>query len=90
MDARLTLIRAWEYCVKRIRLLPLIVGGISLMLTGLSVIAVERSDKVARQLRIQVETDQVAALLQQNIATEIAILRSGRALFGALDRKSVV
>ena len=84
MDARLTLIRAWEYCVKRIRLLPLIVGGISLMLTGLSVIAVERSDKVARQLRIQVETDQVAALLQQNIATEIAILRSGRALFGAL------
>ena len=84
MDARLILIRAWEYNVKRIRLLPLIVGVISLMLTALSVIAVERSDKVARQLRIQVETDQVAAMLQQNIATQIAILRSGRALFAAL------
>ena len=85
MDTRTTLTRYWEFTVQRLTFLPLIVFGASLLLTALSAVAVERSDRIARQLQLQVETDRVAAALDQNIATSVAILRSGRALFAAVD-----
>ena len=68
------------------RLLPLFVFGVTMLLTGLTTIAFEHSERGRQQLRLQVKTDEIAAALEQNMATNVAVLRSGRALFAVLDK----
>ena len=68
------------------RLLPLFVFGVTMLLTGLTTIAFEHSERARQQLRLQVKTDEIAAALEQNMATNVAVLRSGRALFAVLDK----
>jgi two-component sensor histidine kinase len=91
MNLRGIIVRYWTYFVRAPRLLPLLVFMATLFLTVLSTVAFERSERDSQQLRLQVKADEVAATLQQNMATNIAILRSGRALFAAVsevDRKT--
>jgi two-component sensor histidine kinase len=85
MNPRQIIMRCWEYFVAMPRLLPLLVFGTTMLLTGLSTLAFERSERRTEQLRLQVKADEIAAALEQNMATNVAILRSGRALFAVLD-----
>jgi two-component sensor histidine kinase/CHASE1-domain containing sensor protein len=85
MNPRRIVTKYWEYLVQMPRLLPILVFAFTLLLTVFSTFAFERSERATQQLRLQVKTDEVAASLEQNMATNVAILRSGRALFAALD-----
>ena len=85
MNPRNIIMRCWDYLAGMPRLLPLFVFAITMLLTGLSTIAFERSERGTQQLRLQVKADEIAAGLEQNMATNVAILRSGRALFATLN-----
>ncbi len=85
MNPRRIVTKYWEYLVQMPRLLPILVFAFTLLLTVFSTFAFERSERATQQLRLQVKADEVAASLEQNMATNVAILRSGRALFAALD-----
>jgi two-component sensor histidine kinase len=85
MNLRNAIISYWAYLVRMPRLLPILVFAATLFLTILSTVAFERSERKSQQLRLQVKADEVAATFEQNMATNIAVLRSGRALFAAVD-----
>jgi CHASE1-domain containing sensor protein len=84
MNPRRLIIRCWEFLVRMPRMLPLLVFAATLFLTISSTIAFERSEHKTQQLRLQVKADDVAASLEQNMATNVAVLRSGRSLYSAL------
>ncbi len=85
MNLRNAIINNWAYLVRMPRLLPILVFASTLFLTILSTVAFERAERKTQQLRLQVKTDEVAATFEQNMATNIAVLRSGRALFAAVE-----
>ncbi len=85
MNTRNAIISYWAYLVRMPRLLPILVFTATFFLTILSTVAFERAERKTQQLRLQVKADELAATFEQNMATNIAVLRSGRALFAAVE-----
>lgn len=84
MIVRLFLQHIWEFLLRLPRILPLSAMAVVMLLTVISTFAFERSERDSRQLELQAKTDHLAAALEQNMATNIAILQSGRALLTSI------
>ena len=85
MMLRRILLRVWDYLMRLPRILPLSAMAFVMMLTVISTFAFERSERESRQLELQVAADHLAAALEQNMATNIAVLQSGSALLTSID-----